>query len=48
MLKLRLFALATGVLALGGAVNPLFAAPVFEPRSSDAAGVSIVVKPKSV
>ena len=51
MLKLRLFALAAVVLALGGAVfpvNPLYAAPVFEPRSSDAAGVSIVVKPKPV
>jgi hypothetical protein len=48
MLKLRLFSLAAVVLALGGAVNPLFTAPVFEPRSSDAAGVSIVVKPKPV
>lgn len=48
MLKLRLFALAAVVLTLGGAVSPLYAAPAFEARSSDAAGVSIVVKPKPV
>lgn len=47
MLKLRLFAIAVVVLAFySAAYLPLFAAPAFEARSSDAAGVSIVVKPK--
>lgn len=51
MLSLRLAAIVVTVLSIASAVYPntsLFAAPTFEARSSDAAGVSIVVKPKPV